>query len=137
MDSSELYAKAHQSHEAELQLDMDVLVGYILQIGVLLSMVLVAAGLLWTRLRSGGLVLNYQITGMNLFEFVVYEVRLALHGMLGPRLLVNLGIIALMLTPFVRVAASVVYFIAVLKNWKYTLFTAFVLTVLAYSLFLR
>ncbi len=137
MDSSEIHAETHQSHEAELQLDMDVLVGYILQIGVLLSMVLVAAGLFWTWLRTGGLVLNYHITGMNLFEFVVSEVRLALHGALGPRLLVNLGITALMLTPFVRVAASVVYFIGVLKNWKYTLFTAFVLAVLTYSLFLR
>jgi len=137
MDSSELYAKTDKSRDTVLQLDMDVLVGYILQIGVLLSMVLVAAGIFWTWLRTGGLVLNYHIIGMNLFEFVVYETRLALHGVLGPRLLVNLGITALMLTPFVRVAASVVYFIAVLKDWKYTLFTAFVLSVLTYSLFLR
>ena len=137
MDSSELHAETHQGRDTELQLDMDVLVGYILQIGVLLSMALVAAGLVWTWLRTGGLMLNYQITGMNLFEFVVHEVRLAVHGALGPRLLVNLGITVLMLTPFVRVAASVVYFVAVLKNWKYTLFTAFVLAVLTYSLFLR
>ncbi len=116
---------------------MDVLVGYILQTGVLLSMALVGAGLAWTWLRTGGLVLVYRITGMNLFEFTVYEVRLALHGTFGPRLLVNLGITTLMLTPFVRVAASVVYFVIVLKNWKYTLFTAFVLAVLTYSLFLR
>jgi hypothetical protein len=34
------------------------------------------------------------------------------------------------------VAASVVYFLAVLKNWKYTLFTTIVLAVLTYSLFL-
>jgi uncharacterized membrane protein len=116
---------------------MDVLVGYILQVGVLFSMALVSAGMFWTWLRTGGLVLNYQITGMNLFDFVVYEVRLALHGALGPRLLVNLGITVLMLTPFVRVGASVVYFLGVLKNWKYTLFTSIVLIVLTYSLFLR
>jgi len=73
---------------------------------------------------------------MNLFEFVANELRLAVDGAVQPRLLVNLGIITLMLTPFVRVAASVVYFLAVLKNWKYTLFTTIVLAVLTYSLFL-
>lgn len=116
---------------------MDVLVGYILQFGVLLSLALIVAGLFWTWLRTGGLELTYEINNMNLFQFVVEEARLAGRGAVRPRLLVNLGIAALMLTPLVRVAASVVYFMAVLKNWKYTLFTAFVLLVLTYSLFLR
>jgi uncharacterized membrane protein len=137
IDSSVLGAEVGKNRDTTLQLDMDVLVGYILQTGVLLSMALVAAGLFWYWLRTGGLALNYQITGMNLFEFVVSEFRLAFRGALGPRLLVNLGIITLMLTPFVRVGASMMYFLAVLKNWKYTLFTAFVLAVLTYSLFLR
>jgi uncharacterized membrane protein len=44
-----------------------------------------------------------------------------------------MGIGVLMLTPFVRVLASVVYFAFVEHNWKYTLFTAFVLSVLTYS----
>jgi hypothetical protein len=35
------------------------------------------------------------------------------------------------------VAASVVHFAGVLRNWKYTFFTAVVLSVLIYSLFLR
>jgi uncharacterized membrane protein len=48
-----------------------------------------------------------------------------------------MGIGVLMLTPFVRVLASVFYFAFVEHNWKYTLFTAFVLSVLTYSLFLR
>jgi hypothetical protein len=33
--------------------------------------------------------------------------------------------------------ASMVYFRAVLKNWKYSLFTGIVLAVLTFSLFLR
>jgi uncharacterized membrane protein len=136
MGSSELPAGTDTAG-AGRQGDMDELVGYILQVGVLLSMVLIAAGLFWTWLRTHRLMLNYQISNMNLFEFTVSEFRLAFRGALRPRLLVNLGIIALMLTPFVRVAASVVYFAAVLKNWKYTLFTAVVLGVLTHSLFLR
>jgi len=116
---------------------MDALVGYILQDGVLLSLGLISAGLFWVWLRTGRLALNYNIAGMNLFEFVEEEVRLAAHGAVRPRLLVNLGIAVLMLTPFIRVAASMVYFMGVLRNWKYTFFTAVVLTVLTYSLFLR
>ncbi|HZT70165.1 MAG TPA: DUF1634 domain-containing protein [Terriglobia bacterium] len=136
MDPHKAFVEAPLTPEAARQEKMDTLIGYILQVGVLLSLVLVAAGLLWTWLRTGRLELNYRITGMNLFEFVANEVRLAINGAVRPRLLVNLGIITLMLTPFVRVAASVVYFLAVLKNWKYTLFTTIVLAVLTYSLFL-
>lgn len=119
------------------QFDMDEVVGYVLLTGVLLSLVLVAAGLIWKWFASRTLSLDYQITGMNLFDFVISEIRTALHGPVRPRLLVNFGIIVLMFTPFMRVLASVVYFAAFLKNWKYTLFTTFVLVVLTYSLFLR
>jgi uncharacterized membrane protein len=119
------------------QFEMDTLVGTILRDGVLLSLGLIVIGLCWRWLRTGGLALDYQIAGMNLFEFVIGEVRLAMHGTVRPRLLINLGIAVLMLTPFIRVAASVVYFMGVLRNWKYTFFTAVVLTVLTYSLFMR
>lgn len=119
------------------QFEMDTLVGIILQDGVLLSLGLIVIGLFWRWLRTGGLVLDYQISGVNLFEFLTAEVRLAVHGSVRPRLLINLGIAVLMLTPFVRVAVSMVYFMGVLRNRKYTFFTAIVLIVLTYSLFLR
>ncbi len=119
------------------QLEMDVLVGYILLGGVLLSMALIVAGLLWKYIQSGGVRLEYELAGMNLFQFVVSEIHLAVLGQVRPRLLINMGIVVLMLTPFFRVLASVVYFLVVLKNWKYTVFTLFVLLVLTGSLFLR
>ena len=122
---------------AARQFEMDTLVGTILQDGVLLSLGLIIVGMVWRWFRTGSLAINYQIAGMNLFQFVLDEVRLALHGAVRPHLLINLGIAVLMLTPFIRVAASVVYFMGVLRNWKYTFFTAVVLTVLTYSLFLR
>jgi uncharacterized membrane protein len=50
---------------------------------------------------------------------------------------VNIGIAVLMITLFLRVLVSMVYFFFVLRNWKYTLFTLFVLLVLTRSLFLR
>lgn len=136
MNLQESSVRVESAREAR-QFEMDALVGTILQDGVLLSLGLILAGMCWRWLRTGGLALDYQITSVNLFQFVVDEVRLALHGTVRPRLLINLGIAVLMLTPFIRVAASVVYFMGVLRNWKYTLFTAVVLTVLTYSLFLR
>lgn len=117
--------------------DMDVLVGYVLLIGVLLSMVLIALGVIWRWINTGQLSFDYTISGVNLFEFVLQDVSLLLQGALRPRLFVNLGIIALMLTPYVRVLASMLYFGFAERNWKYTGFTAFVLLVLTYSLFLR
>ena len=119
------------------QLEMDVLVGYILLAGVLLSMALIIVGLVWKYIQTGGVRLDYELSGMNLFQFVLSEVHIAALGEIRPRLLVNMGIVVLMLTPFFRVLASVVYFLVVLKNWKYTVFTTFVLLVLTGSLFLR
>ena len=123
--------------ESRLEIDMDLLVGYILLIGVLLSIALVLAALIWRWMLTGNVEFDYQLSGMNFFELVVNEVKLAVHGALRPRLLLTLGIVALMLTPFIRVMVSMVYFMVALKNWKYSIFTAFVLLTLTYSLFLR
>ncbi len=126
-----------ESSAESRQLEMDVLVGYILLGGVLLSMLLIVIGLVWKYIESGGVRLDYELAGMNLFQFVISEVHIAVLGEIRPRLLINMGIVVLMLTPFFRVLASMVYFFVVLKNWKYTVFTLFVLLVLTGSLFLR
>ncbi len=125
------------SRPASRQLEMDALVGYLLLSGVLLSMGLILVGLGWRFVNTGHLSFDYSIKGMNLFQFVVNEIRFVLHGQLSPRVMVSSGIVVLMLTPYLRVLASMVYFIVVLKNWKYSIFTAFVLAVLTFSLFLR
>jgi uncharacterized membrane protein len=123
--------------EKMVRFDMEVLVGYILLGGVLVSMALVVTGLAWGWAVTGRLGLDYSITGMNFFEFVLTDIRQAAAHATRPRLLVNLGIAALMLTPYIRVLASMLYFAFVERNVKYTLFTGFVFSVLTYSLFLR
>ena len=50
-------------------------------------------------------------------------------------MLVNLGIAVLLLTPYVRVLMSMLYFVFVERNLKYALFTGFVLAMLTYGLF--
>ncbi len=117
--------------------DMESLVGYILLAGVLLSVALLAIGFVWRWVRVGNLRFEHSIVGMNFFEFILSTLRQMASHALRPRLFLNMGIGVLMLTPFVRVLASVFYFAFVEHNWKYTLFTGFVLSVLTYSLFLR
>jgi uncharacterized membrane protein len=130
-------ARTHAAPEHTARFDMEVIVGYILMGGVLVSMVLVTAGLTWRWIATGRLELDYSLGGMNLFEFVLSDVRQVAADAVRPRLLVNLGIAALMLTPYARVLASMLYFAFVERNGKYTLFTGFVFTVLTYSLFLQ
>ncbi len=116
---------------------MEILVGYILLVGVLLSIVLIGAGLVWHYASTGKVGLVYSIGGMNLYHFVVNDFYQTVHPPLRPRLLVNLGIATLMLTPYVRVLASMLYFAFAERNGRYTVFTAFVFLVLTYSLFMR
>ncbi|MDE3110162.1 MAG: DUF1634 domain-containing protein [Acidobacteriota bacterium] len=123
--------------ETKQQFDMDALVGYILLIGVLISLALVIAALIWRWADTRTLAFDYRIAGMNLFQLLLNEIRLGMQGALRPRLLLSLGIAMLMLTPYIRVLASMVYFMVSLKNWKYSVFTAVVLLTLTYSLFLR
>ena len=116
---------------------MESLVGYILLAGVLLSVALLVVGFVWRWVRVGSLRFEHSIVGMNFFEFILSTLRGMASHAFRPRLFLNMGIGVLMLTPFVRVLASVFYFAFVERNWKYTLFTGFVLSVLTYSLFLR
>jgi len=117
--------------------DIEVLVGYILLAGVLTSVALILSGLVWRWARTGEIGIQYSISGMNFFQFLVSDVQQVATGQFRPRLLVSLGIALLMLTPFVRVFASMIYFLVAAHNWKYTAITGFVLIVLTYSLFLR
>ena len=119
------------------QRKMDLFVGYLLLCGVLLSMALIVGGMIWRFIRIGQISMSQQIAGMNLFEFVVNEIRIVLANNLRPRTLIACGIAVLMLTPYLRVLASMLYFMFRLMNWKYSLFTAIVLGVLTFSLFIR
>lgn len=116
---------------------MDALVGALLLAGVLASLALIASGLAWSYLTTGRLGLGYRLAGMNLFQLTALTLRQTFTGPWVPSWLINAGIVALMLTPFLRVCTSVVYFAAALRNVKYTAFTLFVLLVLGWSLFLR
>ena len=116
---------------------MASLVGYILLGGVLTSAALMSAGLVWHWASSGRVQETVPTVGTDLAQiFATFFQQLA-SGALQPRLLVYLGLAVLLLTPYVLVAASMLYFAVVERNVKYTVVTGFVLAVLTYSLFIR
>ena len=117
------------------RVDVEAVVGYTLMGGVLTSLVLIGAGLVWHWIARGSLQLDYTLPGTNVADFLHADVEQAVDAPARPRLLVNWGIAVLMLTPYVRVLSSMVYFALVDRDWKYSLFTAFVLGTLTYSLF--
>ncbi len=119
------------------QAKMDTLVGAVLLDGVIVSVVLIVAGVIWHWIKWGELDITYTIPPTDLFGLVTTELRELAAGQLRPRLLVSLGIVALLLTPYLRVLVSLLFFTLAAHNWKYSLFTGFVLVVLTYSLFLR
>jgi uncharacterized membrane protein len=119
------------------RVDMDTIIGVTLQVGVTLSLVLIATGLVWHRLKWGTFEwqLDYELPATTVFGFLVADVEQATGEPARPRMLVNLGIAALILTPYVRVLMSMLYFVFVERNAKYAVFTAFVLAMLTYGLF--
>jgi uncharacterized membrane protein len=100
-------------------------------------MALIVSGLAWHWAVTGHLELTYRIVGMNLLQFVSSDAGQLASRPLDPQTIVSAGMAVLMLTPYVRVIASVAYFALAERNWKYVAFTTFVLGVLTYTLFLR
>lgn len=136
MDRSDI-EHSNRQYAGRQPFDMEGFIGYILLAGVILSMVLVTAGVGWHWIATGKLGVTYLIKGVNLFQFLSAIAQKTSSKSAWPDLLVNLGIGILMLTPYVRVLGSVIYFALVARNWKYTIFTTIVLGILTYSLFIR
>jgi uncharacterized membrane protein len=138
MGETEHTPQGQNSHEhTPLPFDMEAMIGTILLVGVLLSVILIVVGLVWYGITTGSLTLNFTIKGMNLFNFLQEDFQQFQSGNVKPGLFIDLGIAALLLTPFVRVLVSVFYFMIAERNWKFVLFTGFVCSVLIYSLFVR
>jgi uncharacterized membrane protein len=112
----------------------DLIVGYTLLTGVLLSLGLIATGLAWHWAVYGTWQLDYVLPTTSVAGFIATDLEQAAGGRIRPRLFVNSGLAVLLLTPYVRVLLSMVYFMLFERNLKYTIVTAFVLATLTYSL---
>jgi uncharacterized membrane protein len=114
-------------------IDVETLVASVLIGGLLASVTLIAIGVVWLRARTGTFQLDYLLPATNVGAFILGDIRQAASPAVGPRRLINLGIGVLMLTPYLRVLTSLLYFL-VAHNRKYSLFTAIVLLALTYSM---
>ncbi len=119
---------------------LETIISYLLIIGVVLSLALEIAGIAIFYKSHGNLDILFQdkamfIQGRNFFSFLY---QLFARGPMQNTgiFLMTLGIAALILTPFVRVIVSALYF-AWRKDAAYVLITAFVLIALTTSLALH
>jgi uncharacterized membrane protein len=115
------------------------IIAYILISGVMMSLLLEVAGIILFHHSHGDFKILEDkgefIHGRNFFHFLIGLVRGEYaHG--KPIFLMTLGIAILMLTPYVRVILSVLFF-SKEKNIKYVVITLFVLALLTISLMIR
>ncbi len=118
---------------------LETIVSYILIIGVIVSVILETVGIALFYAAYGNLQISQNktvfITGQNFFAFTLDQIQ-HLFGMQNAILFMTLGLIILILTPYIRAITSVIYF-AWENNRKYVWITLFVLIVLTVSLVLH
>ncbi len=116
---------------------LDLVISYILIGGVILSLILESYGLLLYCRGAQKFSISWAPAWrMEGTDFFAYSAKLFSglgRGALGSAAIMSLGLVILMLTPYVRVVFSALFF-AAKKDWKYLVITLFVLSVLTMSL---
>jgi uncharacterized membrane protein len=124
---------------------MELIISYALWVGVFLSASIILVGILLFAVRQDtgyarvlphhlkDILTFHQRSGPGFFPTSLSAVLLG--AMAGkPYAIIELGMLLLILTPIVRVALSVFFFLAQ-RDWLYVGITLFVLAVLTFSLF--
>ena len=118
---------------------LETIIGYLLIVGVIVSVILEVIGITLYYGTYGNVQLSQNqavfISGKDFFAFIIYQTQ-HLLGSENALLFMTLGLIILILTPYIRAITSVIYF-AWEKHFKYVLITMFVLVVLTLSLALH
>lgn len=115
---------------------LENLIGWVLVVGVLSSVVFEVVGLALNYAKTGNLSLtlspSWLVQSSNFFSFVGSTLS-SLGSASFAFNITAIGIILLMLTPYVRVVVSVLYY-AVTKDFRYVGITLLVLTIITASL---
>jgi uncharacterized membrane protein len=126
--------------------DLQVGISWILRIGVILSAILAASGVLLSSIQSGSTNLclssppnfssscdaHWRILGTDFFSFVRATIAAIPSGASAFEL-ISLGIVTLMLTPYFRIVAAMVFY-SVERDWKYVAITSFVFVIVTVGL---
>ena len=118
---------------------LEAIISILLAAGVIVSVVLEVIGIALYFGAYGNVEVsessNVFITGENFFAFIVKEIQ-GIFMSENALLFMTLGIIVLILTPYIRAITSCIYF-GWEKNGRYVLITLFVIVVLTISLILH
>jgi uncharacterized membrane protein len=118
---------------------LEAIISILLAVGVIVSVVLEVIGIALYFGAYGNVEVsessNVFITGENFFAFIVKEIQ-GIFISENALLFMTLGIIVLILTPYIRAITSCIYF-GWEKNGRYVLITLFVIVVLTISLILH
>ena len=114
-------------------------ISYLLISGVLLRLILLITGMVLLWQKQGSVAISQDpavyVHGHDFFSFIYQDVTNGgLNGL--PLQLITLGVVVLLLTPYVRVILSAVYFVRE-RNLKYVFITIIVLIILTISLTLH
>lgn len=114
--------------------DMESLISSVLRNGTALSMILILAGLAIQEIgkTKGGFGPN--LHARSIPQLILVDLNQTGLPEFWPRLLLYLGVSALLLTPYIRVVASMIYFAYVDRSWKHAIFTGVVLVILTIGL---
>ena len=129
--------KKNRSTDSELKFER--IISYLLITGVVLCILLEVIGVVLFCHSNGSLNISRDagvyIKGHDFFGFIYQQFR-GLQTTKPAILFMTMGIVVLILTPFMRVVASFIYF-SWQRNYKYIFITLFVLVVVTLSLTLH
>jgi uncharacterized membrane protein len=125
-----------KTQEQHLETQMEGLIGTLLLVGLVVSVSLILTGLIWDFTRTGQLGLDYTVQDENLYKFLWQDTQALFSQPVSPKLVLNLGVIVLLFTPYLRVVTSFFYFLLVERSLKYASFTGIVLLILTMGLFI-
>jgi uncharacterized membrane protein len=119
---------------------LELLISYILILGVSVSVILETAGIVGYYNVNRNLAISFSpefaLKGTNFFSYVLGAVGVFFGGGWTAAHVLAFGLVVLMITPYLRVVASVGYF-GLARNLKYLLITLFVLVILTGSLLIH
>ncbi|MDA4125080.1 MAG: DUF1634 domain-containing protein [Thaumarchaeota archaeon] len=116
---------------------LQVGISWILRAGVGLSLVLETAGILLSYQQTGDSSLTvpsaaWLAKGGNFFGFALNSLTSVFSGA-NPAGIASLGVAVLMLTPYARIIAALVYYL-IERDWKYVGITSIVFSVITLGL---
>jgi|WetSurMetagenome_2_1015567.scaffolds.fasta_scaffold03763_4 uncharacterized membrane protein len=124
---------------ADTESRMESAISYLMITGVIISLLLEISGMVLYFIQNGNLQISQTsgvfIHGKDFFSFI-YQVLSGKNRNGAGITLITAGLIVLILTPFLRVVLSVIYFSSE-KNMNYVWITLFVLVVITLSLSLH